>query len=389
MAAREFEDLQDLKDLEETKVVALGSLVPGSGLWASAQDIPEPQPVSVGVSVLNGALELRERLPQESLRRKYSWIIQKEPEAHLDFLSGELESAMTERHEVVGASFKDKTFLENLEKQDLDHTVVSKPIVAGNDVSLIQREFGSTKLTGLGSTSKPRGVVVRHLLEHVYDLDSFFKALREIVGEGGLILVEVPDTEPALREKDFSEVWDEHVWYFTAESLNATVESFGFSVLRTGKCVSDGEHVLFVIAKMVEQYAPPRPISSELSVLANRYLDALASERLRAAELTSTLNRGLVIYGANHRASNFIDVFLPKEIPISVVDDDPRKQGLRFSSRAVRISAPAECTAPDGTPVLVALNETRVGALFERKPPLLAGATAIGAISNFSFLYKV
>lgn len=377
------------EEIEGTNSVVLGSLVPGSGLWGLAQDIPEPKTVTIGLSDFDGALELQMRLPEDSLKRKFSWLIQKEPEAHLDLLAAELKSVMTGRHVVLGASFKDRTFLECLEKQGLEHDVVPRPMLSGNDVSLIQREFGLATLTGHGSKSEPRGLVVRHLLEHVYDLGSFFKSVGQIVGESGVVLIEVPDTEPALRNKDFAELWDEHVWYFTEESLHAVVESFGFLVLSSRKCVSEGEHVLFVIAKKVDRPTPRRPKSSASLVLTKAYLAALASERRRSRELTSILKRGLVIYGANHRASNFIDIFLPKDLPVFAVDDDSRKQGLWFSSRAVQITSPAECGAPVGTPVLVALNDSRFRVLLERKPPLLVGADAIGTTSDFSFLYSL
>lgn len=366
--------------------VALGSLVPGSGLWGSREKIPKAQPIEIGISDLDRPMQLQRRLPEETLKRTYPWIVQREPESHLGFLVDRLSQVITERHLVFGASFKDETTLDELKRRRIQ-TMDSGPIVRGRDVSVIQREFGLTSLRRGSNKNQPRVVVARHLLEHVYDFNSFFGSLREMIGDDGFALIEVPDTLPALSNLDFSELWDEHISYFTIDSLVSVLEAFSFSVLDAGTCVGDGEHVLFAIVQVAPEPRSQRAVSSKSPYLAIRYLDSLVKERQRSRQLSERLSQGLVIYGANHRASNFIDIFIPDRLPLWVVDDDVRKQGMWMSSRAVQISSPSDRNLPLGAPVLVALNEMRFDALLEERPPLLTQAVAKGTVMDFSFLY--
>src|SRR5260370_638748 len=66
-------------------------------------------------------------------------------------------------------------------------------------------------------------VVARSLIEHSHDLPGLLRAFAEIVVPGGYLLIETPDTEPALDRFDPSVLWEEHSYYFTDTTLGTTL----------------------------------------------------------------------------------------------------------------------------------------------------------------------
>ncbi len=73
-------------------------------------------------------------------------------------------------------------------------------------------------------------VVVRHVLEHIDDIDGFIGAISDVVPAGGLLVIEVPDLDSILERKNYFHFYHEHLSYFTAASLSSLVQRHGFNV---------------------------------------------------------------------------------------------------------------------------------------------------------------
>ena len=71
------------------------------------------------------------------------------------------------------------------------------------------------RIFGDGVTVSARGIVLRHVLEHVQDPVGFLDGLREANG-GGLIYIEVPCFDWILRASAWFDIFYEHVNYFRA-----------------------------------------------------------------------------------------------------------------------------------------------------------------------------
>jgi len=118
-------------------------------------------------------------------------------------------------------------------------------------------------------------VILRQVLEHVYDLDPFLKKVRGILKDDGLLFVEVPNIAGLdYRAKSLlaafhlrSPVWKsmyipEHLYYFSPATLSRLMEKHGFAVLawetyshfrrrgRLGYRLASLRHVLRVGNKM-------------------------------------------------------------------------------------------------------------------------------------------
>ena len=70
-------------------------------------------------------------------------------------------------------------------------------------------------------------VIVRHVTEHVADPVAFLRDAVRIVKPGGLLYVEVPNSQWSLEETYFPEFHADHISYFTMASLLTLLERIG------------------------------------------------------------------------------------------------------------------------------------------------------------------
>lgn len=82
---------------------------------------------------------------------------------------------------------------------------------------------------------KPALIIYSHVLEHILDLPRELKRLKEILGENGLLYIEVPGIKniPQAYAGDLLEyLQNAHTYHFTLRTLTRLVESQGFELIR-------------------------------------------------------------------------------------------------------------------------------------------------------------
>jgi len=75
-------------------------------------------------------------------------------------------------------------------------------------------------------------VIFRNLLEHMYDLHTFLRAVALAVKEDGNIFVEVPNINVYLKLGGFGTLFHQHVSYFSLETLIYLLSIHGFCIER-------------------------------------------------------------------------------------------------------------------------------------------------------------
>jgi hypothetical protein len=284
-----------------------------------------------------------------------------------------------------GLSFKDGPLLAALRKSN--DCVSTADVPTGNDVAEIQRAVSSLKYQGGQQSSGRRILVVRHLLEHAFDLRNFLSACIRIGGEGGFIVFEVPDTSNAFRNRDFSEIWDEHIHYFTRASLLRVLSDFRFEILFVRHYQSDGEEVLVALLRVAASRGRKKmPMLRKRDVDLQLAREFLANLPLQRAHIEKwfrfqTIQR-VAFFGANHRTSNFIDCFLPLGASVSVVDDDSRKQGMKLSGRGVTIVSRESLEENPPDLLIVSLNTSRASLVIPSLRKLVRSTTIVVEISE-------
>ena len=71
----------------------------------------------------------------------------------------------------------------------------------------IQKKISSFK--NIKKLKKTDVLIVRHILEHCYDIKRFINNLKKMVKKNGYIVFEVPDCEQSLLRRDYVMMWEE------------------------------------------------------------------------------------------------------------------------------------------------------------------------------------
>ncbi|WP_421999512.1 methyltransferase domain-containing protein [Reyranella sp.] len=186
---------------------------------------------------------------------------------------------------------------------------------------------------------------MRHVVEHVSDLEEFFGAVRALLRPGGLLVLELPEVEQGLRLGSPAILWEEHVGYYTQALAEYLLQRFGFAILDRRQYVFGGGSFAFV-AEMVERparaEAPPDPAAT-LELLRG-FADRLRRQGDAIRELVSLARaRGykVMMYGAAPRSCLVASASGIAGMIDLVVDDrdDIQDRLMPGTDRAVRALA--------------------------------------------------
>jgi len=175
-------------------------------------------------------------------------------------------------------------------------------------------------------------VTLRQVLEHVTELISFGQALRQVVSDGGLLVIEVPDFENNIKNLDYS-LWEEHVNYFTRYSLTRYLDIIGFQPIIIYKTLFSGE-CLTVIARKKKQPStsrlrannPAESIGPSLRDYADSYFRLRSYVNRQIKRKAQQKTGSVILHGVGSRSSFFVNAMgIAKYIKVAV-DDNVHKQ---------------------------------------------------------------
>lgn len=206
-------------------------------------------------------------------------------------------------------------------------------------------------LTACGA---PKFVICRHTLEHVPDPAGFMAGIRRLLAPArGCALIEVPDSSAMWEGINFVELWDEHLFYFSPQTLHRLASRVGLSVnatlvfphletrnLMMHVCASDSEHEQLLVLD-ADGEAP------RWTQFAENFRHVCA--QLQAAILKAP--RPLYFMGASHPQTNLVNFLALADRLDFMVDDDPDKLGKLppVMSDTVRVVSSGEfATHPTG-----------------------------------------
>lgn len=209
-------------------------------------------------------------------------------------------------------------------------------------------------------------IVIRHLLEHVRNLDRFLAGLRSILNQDTVCFIEVPDSIKLLTQGDLTQLWEEHTVYFTSDTLLRTLHNAGFEILETRQIVSEGEEICIIVTSKNDHLLS---YSTEIPQLPACFLNKLPKQilNLQLAIEKAAAMRNVFIFGANHVAGTFLDIIHDTAERISaLIDDDPLKYGHSLGLCQLPIITPDELPNDRPLHILVAINEGRAPGLYVR-----------------------
>ena len=172
------------------------------------------------------------------------------------------------------------------------------------------------------------GFAILNFLEHHPDPNATLRGIHRNLSADAVGLVEVPNFDMMLRERQFAEFMSDHLLYFTTGTLTTTLNLNGFEVL---DC-SEQFHG-YILSATVRKRAP-----LDLSAFHNQ------QARLRD-EIHAYINRfgprRVAIWGAGHQALAIMSLLDLGGSIRYVVDSAPFKQGKFTPATHLPIVAPS------------------------------------------------
>ena len=244
----------------------------------------------------------------------------------------------------------DGTMMEHLRRAGYTQVVGLEPNAVAADTA---RKKGFRVHTGYLTQEQAGQIVaeqgsfdtlfVRHVVEHVSDLDGFFAGVRTLLRDDGLLVVELPDVEESFALGSPAILWEEHVNYFTPALAEHALKRFGFEVCDRRHYVFGGGSIAFVAWKKAAPVACTLAIPDPSATidLLRRFADGMERQKAELSSLLSLARSAgfqVMLYGAAPRSCLLVSVCRIAGTIDFVVDDrqDIQNRLMPGTSHVVR-----------------------------------------------------
>lgn len=177
-------------------------------------------------------------------------------------------------------------------------------------------------------------IVFRQVLEHIIDLDTFVFGVKEALKNDGSIVIEIPDTSWNLEKLDYA-LWEEHVNYFTLNTLSRLLAKHGIEIFHYERTLFSGVALTVFAKKTSQKITVNKCVDEENQIKSFK----LKFKKLKK-ELLNFLNsqENVLIYGCGARSSNFVNL-LELDMIKYFIDDQKEKQNFFVPGYNIPIKA--------------------------------------------------
>lgn len=185
-------------------------------------------------------------------------------------------------------------------------------------------------------------VVVREVIEHLTDLQSFFKAINILLNDDGCLFIDTPDIEAALTMGDCSLVWEEHPSCFTERVVCNILRRYGFQPLSVRKYNFSGG-VMGIISKRSKISVTVEVLGVELENKARAFKQKVDNYGQALKNLSNRYRQHkyqIVLYGVGCRACTLVNGLKLKPFIDFAVDDQTERQKKYMPGSRLAINSP-------------------------------------------------
>jgi 2-polyprenyl-3-methyl-5-hydroxy-6-metoxy-1,4-benzoquinol methylase len=274
-----------------------------------------------------------------------SWKFQPHVQHQIDLIKS--LPSLTEKSKIIEIGSNDGMFLEKLSDHGLKNSLGIEPaedayrlsvnkgiktqkIFLNNETSeKIKEEYGTFDL-----------LISRQNIEHISDLQSFANSIKELVNIDGYVLIEVPNFMCNLDNPDYA-LWEEHVNYFTLDTLMYFLATAGVKVLHKEIIQFSGE-TIFVIGQYVNSVSIDLKYLKDLRTKNYDYANSwpIFKDNINNFFLNEKIKgKKIAVYGAGSRIFCFLNYTGVWAQIDFIVDDQVEKQGKFMPGAGVPILA--------------------------------------------------
>ena len=184
-------------------------------------------------------------------------------------------------------------------------------------------------------------LVHSHLFEHIYEPNEFMRNLSGFIESGKNLVFSLPNMQVMLERKYTNCINFEHTAFLTEPYIEYLLAKHGFKLLAKEYFLED--HSIFYAAvrdKAVRQITLPSDLYEKNRQL---YLDYVDYHRELIKDLNSRIaetQRPVYLFGAHVFAQYLIAFGLDTTRIVSLLDNDPQKQGKRLYGTSLTVRSP-------------------------------------------------
>jgi SAM-dependent methyltransferase len=321
-----------------TSALALGPLPPCNRFGAQP-GLAETHDLTVTACGHCGFVQLSEYPPASAIVPRVPWIRYNEPEAHLDVVVQRIRPLISKGGTALGIGPFDPPLLERLTASGLSATALD--ILAEGHAPLpgtypyletLQQHLRPDPLASLADSAGTADLIVcRYLLEHSVDPVQSLIGLKCLLKPQGLLVIEVPDSSKFLLRKDYSFLWEEHICYFTEDTLARMASRAGYEVVMLLRIDGLLEDLLIAVLRRGKADVPLAPVPAGALETFAAFRSEFAGTRAaycREFDRIAAEGGQIAVFGAGHQAIMFVNALGLGDRIALFVDDDPKKAGM-------------------------------------------------------------
>jgi len=343
--------LEDLLDLGDHPIANQLTEVPNALVKAYL--------MKVGGCLSCGLVQLTEPIDPQLFYTDYATPTSWKREPHIDKLVATLRPLLDRECRILDVGCNDGRFLRHLLADGWQNIAGLEPTRNTSEEAIrqgftvYQQSLNYEAACLLSQDEGPWDcITLRQVLEHIGDLENFGRSLNLLLDVNGILVIEVPDSRTNMVGRDYA-LWEEHVNYFTPETLGAFLHAHGFEPIDSYVSLFSGV-CLTVIARKVtdlDQGATEKASlpTEELRIQTDNFhswADQYEGFRTRVQdEIEMHSDAGqVVLYGVGSRSSNFINIMGVASLVSFAIDDQPQKQNRFMPSSGIPILSTAEAS---------------------------------------------
>ena len=323
--------------------------------------------LQIGICKSCKLVQLSNLFPVKQLKPKYNWINYNEPEEHLDSLVKKISKLKNINKEsiIAGVSYKEISTLKRFKDNGFDKNWIldmKKDLNiqdSKSNLETIQEKISKINIKKIINKKKKADVlIVRHILEHSYDTINFINSLKGLINDEGYLIFEVPDCNESLVSSDYTSIWEEHILYFTENTLKQLLINQGLKIIHFEKYEYSYENVLIVVAKInKDQYL--RKKKNKTLPKINFNLISLAKDKNKVRNKIKKFrneNYKICLFGTGHAACTFLNILKLHDLIDIVVDDDKNKTNLFLPNSNLQIKKSSNLKKLDKVLLILGVN---------------------------------
>lgn len=324
---------------------------PPSNRYLTSPDVEcEHHPLRFGVCVQCGLSQLINPMQASIVKSRFPWVTYNEPEGHLDDLVEQIESLGMLRSDtfILGMTYKDDSTLVRCLRKGVKQTHRLSQV---EDLGIIDALAGLETVQELLDLAKADELVmkygqadvlfVRHILEHAHEPKQLIQACQRLTKSGGLIVFEVPDCRKVFDGNDHCFLWEEHISYFTPETLKGFLRQEGFHKITNlvYPYPMEDSLIAIVVNDVCDSKIEVILKDEEIGRAKNFATSFTARKNAIQLMLDDRLKKGwhIALFGAGHLAAKFVNFYQLKDKFVGVIDDSLHKQNHYLPGSALPV----------------------------------------------------